>query len=177
MPACEFVGLFWTRFEKWTGFQEQFVKDSGWYLEPQFELGWHRTAGADYELTGLPVDVESMTSLRARAGLGFGKKRVYDNGRSLEFFVRASVVKEFDGDTNVRFFTDQTKTAFDPFKVDYSGTWGQYKLGLNYYAPDKGFTLHGALTYENGGDRESPIGLELGGSWNIGPKAEEETEK
>ena len=156
---------------------KQFTHDNGWFVEPQIELGWHRTGGADYTLGGMPVEVEGASSLRGRVGVGIGRKYLYDDGRTLDLFFKASLVHEFDGETDVNIYTDSAKTKYDPFTVDYSGTWGQFKAGFNYYN-GKNFNAHAAVTYENGGDRESPLGLELGLSWLTGPKpVKEEAEE
>jgi outer membrane autotransporter protein len=154
----------------------QFVNESGWFWEPQVELGWHHIGGADYTLSGMPVEIEGANSLRGRVGIGFGKKYVREDGSTLDLFVKASLVHEFDGETDVNLYTDANKTAYDPLTVDYGGTWGQYKAGINYNS-GKDFNAHAAVTYEKGGDRESPIGFEVGLTWLTGPKAKARAEE
>jgi len=146
----------------------KFERADGWYLEPQVEMGWHRIEGTDYTIGGLPVEVGSMTSLRGRAGLKIGRNWVYENGRTLDLFARASLIHEFDGEADINIYSDASKSSYDPFTADYSGTWGQYKVGIASRGKD--FDAYAAFTYEDGDGRESPVGVEAGLKWYVGPK-------
>ena len=93
-----------------------------------------------------------------------------ESGKTLDFYVKASVLREFDGETNI-------SINGDPFKTDFGGTWGQYKLGIDYWNADN-FGARAAIVYESGSGYESPIGFELGLNWYTGPKQQKaETEE
>lgn len=77
------------------------LKD-GWFVQPQAELSWTRTNGADYQTTnGMSVDVGSANSLQGRLGVLAGKSLQLDAHRAIEPYVKASYVHEFDGNSTV----------------------------------------------------------------------------
>jgi outer membrane autotransporter protein len=123
----------------------------GWFVEPQIELGMHRINSAKWNLGDMDVDTGNMNSTRARLGVGVGQTKTMANG-SWDWYLRASLVHEFQG-------TSTAELYGEPFKVDYGGTWGQYKLGFDYT------TLHStdfnvALVLNRGGERTSPVGVQ-----------------
>jgi len=145
---------------------KRFDLRNSWYVEPQAELGWARIGSASYTINNSDVEIDSTNSVRGRLGFSLGRRVATETGKTLDFYVKASIIREFDGET------DLTMSG-DPFKADFGGTWGQYKLGINYWNNDN-FMLHGALVYENGENYESPIGVELGLNWFTGPKPQKD---
>jgi outer membrane autotransporter protein len=70
-------------------------------------------------------------------------------------------VHEFGGDYTVNISDRAGSEAFD---VGCGGSWGLYKVGVNYNAV-KGNNAIFALTYNKGGHRSSPLGVELTYNW------------
>jgi len=145
---------------------KRFDLRNSWYVEPQAELGLARIGSASYTINNSDVEIDSTNSVRGRLGFALGRKVLTSAGKTLDFYVKASIIREFDGETDLLI-------SGDPFKADFGGTWGQYKLGINYWNNDN-FMLHGALVYENGENYESPIGVELGLNWFTGPKTQKD---
>ena len=105
--------------------------------------------------------------ITVRSGIGFGKSLLYKNGRSLDVFAHASLVHEFGADNTVTTSNNLSSSGSrDRFDVDYGGTWGQYKLGVNYNTV-KGDNAVFALTYNKGGHRSSPLGFEVTYNWTF----------
>ena len=126
-------------------------KTNGWFIEPQLEFGHHRINSANWNLGDMDIDTGDMNSTRARVGVGIGQMKPTASGY-WDWYVRASLVHEFQGDTTAYLYGE-------PFKVDYGGTWGQYKLGFDYttqHGPD--YNL--AFVYNHGGDKSSPVGVQ-----------------
>ena len=73
---------------------------------------------ASYSLEDMPVHVDGLTSKRARAGIGFGKTKLYANGNQLTLGLSASIVHEFDGKGQITLFNNSGNT----FENDYGGT-------------------------------------------------------
>ena len=139
----------------------QFAQQNGFYWEPQLELGWYSIGGEDYTLGSDKVSIDDQKSLRGRLGVAFGRKYQYANGAKMDLYVKAAMVHEFDGETDVYLNSER-------FKTDYSGTWGQYGVGIDYQTAGE-TVIRGALNFENGGGRKSPIGVELGITFKVGP--------
>lgn len=146
---------------------KRFHNSKGWFVEPQLEFGFHRIGEGDYDLGAEHVNVDAVTSKRLRAGIGFGKSLLYKNGSSLDVFAQASLVHEFGADNTVTTSNSLSSSGSrDRFDVDYGGTWGQYKLGVNYNTV-KGDNVIFALTYNKGGHRSSPLGFEVTYNWTF----------
>ncbi|MNO65452.1 Pertactin autotransporter precursor [compost metagenome] len=74
----------------------------GWFIEPQAELTYTHTEGADYTASnGLKVEADDSDSLQGRVGALFGKSMELDNGMTAQPYVKASYVHEFNGDSSV----------------------------------------------------------------------------
>jgi outer membrane autotransporter protein len=108
----------------------------------------------------MDVKVDGLISRRVRAGVGLGRTISYHNGSNLSAFVKASLIHELDGEGDVRI------NGVTTLKRDFGGTWGQYKLGLNYNSK-RGNNALLALTYEKGGHRSSPLGIEASYNWSF----------
>lgn len=69
----------------------------GWYVEPQAQLSYQRQDGGSFTASnGLVIGVDSFASMIGRLGTLIG----YETDRT-NFYVKASWVKEFDGDINI----------------------------------------------------------------------------
>ena len=146
---------------------KRFTNNKGWFVEPQLEFGYHRIGDGEYTLGSEHVDVDAMTSKRMRAGINFGKSFAYKSGANLDVFAQASLVHEFGADTKVTTYNSYSPNdGTDSFDTDYSGSWGLYKLGVNYNTP-RGNNAIFALTYNKGGHRSSPVGVELTYNWTF----------
>ena len=146
---------------------KRFMNNKGWFVEPQLEFGYHSIGGGEYTLGGEHVDVDAMTSKRLRAGINFGKSFVYKSGANLDVFAQASIVREFGADTEITTYNSYLpNNGTDSFDTDYGGSWGLYKLGVNYNTP-RGNNAIFALTYRKGGHRSSPVGVELTYNWTF----------
>jgi outer membrane autotransporter protein len=142
---------------------KRFKASKGWFVEPQVEFGYHRIGSGEYNLGDEEVDVDAVTSKRLRAGINFGKNLTYKNGASLDVFAQASLVHEFGGDYTIN-TSNRYGSGTDSLDVDYGGSWGLYKLGVDYSEP-RGNSFGLALTYNKGGHRSSPLGVELTYNW------------
>lgn len=145
---------------------KRFKNNKGWFVEPQLELGYHRIADTAYNLGDMHVNVDAMTSKRARLGINFGRNIAYQNGANLDVFAQASLVHEFGGEGRVTTSYKDWPDNPDNLNVEYGGSWGMYKLGVNYNTV-KGDNAMFALTYNKGGHRSSPVGFELAYNWTF----------
>ena len=124
---------------------------SGWYCQPQAEVSWFRLGSADYTASsGMQVAQDSATSLQGRLGIGVGRKLA--NGT--HYYATLSSVHEFDGKVSLR------GDGLD-YKQDYSGTWGEFVLGVT--APiDKRWDGYASAERLFGGDMGSTWQLNAG---------------
>ncbi len=75
----------------------------GWFVEPQVELSYTHTEGANYTTSsGLKVQASDADSLQGRVGSLFGKTFKLDNGMTAQPYAKASYVHEFAGDSSVK---------------------------------------------------------------------------
>lgn len=139
---------------------KKIMRDNGWFVEPQIEFGYNKVSGTNYTFgNGMDVNIGDSSSLRLRGGVAIGRQHLYNDGAKLDTYLKLSLVHEFDGESTVNLYGE-------PFGVDYGGTWGQYKLGMNFTSA-KNTDFNVALTYENGGGRKSPLGVEAGVKWSF----------
>ena len=143
------------------------TNNKGWFIEPQLELGYHRIGDGEYTLGGSHVKVDAMTSKRVRAGFNVGKTIAYKSGANLDVFAQASLIHEFGGDGKITTYNKYyPNNGSDNLETKFDGTWGLYKLGLNYNTA-KGDNGIVALTYNKGSHRSSPLGFELTYNWTF----------
>ncbi|PTQ69107.1 autotransporter outer membrane beta-barrel domain-containing protein [Pseudomonas sp. GV071] len=75
----------------------------GWFVEPQVELSYTHTEGANYTTSsGLKVQASDADSLQGRVGSLFGKTFKLENGMTAQPYAKASYVHEFAGDSSVK---------------------------------------------------------------------------
>lgn len=146
---------------------KRFTNNKGWFIEPQLELGYHRIGDGEYTLGGSHVKVDAMTSKRVRAGFNVGKTIAYKSGANLDVFAQASLIHEFGDDGKITTYNKYyPNNGSDNLETKFDGTWGLYKLGLNYNTA-KGDNGIVALTYNKGSHRSSPLGFELTYNWTF----------
>ena len=138
---------------------KKFMQPSGFYVEPQLEFGYEKISGADYNLDNMKVRVDGTNSTRLRLGVGIGKEFTYTNGNTLNVGLKASLVHEFGGETNIKAFNDT-------FVNDYGGTWGQYKFAVDYKQKN-GFAFGFDLGVNRGGRRTSPVNIGVNAMWSF----------
>ena len=146
---------------------KRFTNNRGWFVEPQLEFGYHKIGEGDYNLHNMHVNVDAMTSKRLRAGFNFGKSISYQSGAKLDVFGQISLLHEFNGQSQIT--TKNTASGSensDTFAKDFGGSWGRFKLGLNYSTARSSNAIL-ALTYDKGSHRSSPLGIEAKFNWSF----------
>lgn len=75
----------------------------GWFVEPQGEVTYTHTGGADYTASnGLNVQASDAESLQGRVGSLFGRTWTLRSGMPFQPYVKASYVHEFAGASSVK---------------------------------------------------------------------------
>ena len=133
---------------------------NGWYWEPQLQLSWMRLAGDDYSTnSGIDVDISDSDSIQARGGVMFGRSVITSNGMSLDIYGKASIVHEFDGETDITM-------SGGKWTSDLGGTWGVYEIGLNWQIAQKSY-FNASFQYADGDNRTQPWGAQVGFSFEM----------
>lgn len=106
------------------------------FVEPQLQFAWLKVNGADFKTgTGMSIDTGSTTFATGRAGLAHGRDITLDDGRALQFAVRARVKHEFDGKQTLS--ASGTDGVTRSYKADLSGSRVYYGLTADYVMSDK----------------------------------------
>ena len=133
---------------------------NGWYWEPQLQLSWMRLAGDDYSTnSGIDVDISDSDSIQARGGVMFGRSVITSNGMSLDIYGKASIVHEFDGETDITM-------SGGKWTSDLGGTWGVYEIGLNWQISQRSY-FYASFQYADGDNRTQPWGAQVGFSFEM----------
>ena len=133
---------------------------NGWYWEPQLQLSWMRLAGDDYSTnSGIDVDISDSDSIQARGGVMFGRSVITSNGMSLDIYGKASIVHEFDGETDITM-------SGGKWTSDLGGTWGVYEIGLNWQIAQRSY-FNASFQYADGDNRTQPWGAQVGFSFEM----------
>ncbi len=134
--------------------------NKGWYWEPQLQVSWMKISGDGYTTnSGIDVDIKDSDSVQARGGILFGRSFITSNGSMLDIYANASLVHEFDGETDVIM-------SGGKYTSDLSGTWGVYGIGLNWEV-SKGRYLNARFQYADGDGRTQPWGAQIGFSFEM----------
>ena len=130
---------------------KRFVKDSGFYVEPQAELTWGRLSGKSYDAASdygggraLHVDQDDFNSLIGRIGVGFGLVKERSS-----IYAKLSLLHEFQGG-----FDTQYTAKGEPSNathMDFDGTWVSAMFGGTYQLGDRA-NFYGYLEKTYGGD-------------------------
>ncbi|MDL2280624.1 autotransporter outer membrane beta-barrel domain-containing protein [Selenomonadales bacterium OttesenSCG-928-I06] len=133
---------------------KRFERKNGWYLEPEAQISYLRIFEDSYTSnSGSRIKVHDGDSFRIRGGLTYGRKRTFKSGSELDVYINASLVHEFDGETDV--VIDNTKLT-----SDFGGTWGSYGIGAIWKLKNGNF-LNAKVYYSDGNKRTEPWGCHL----------------
>ncbi len=106
----------------------------GFFVEPQLEATYSYINSDELKFKGAKTatyDYDSVNSLVGRLGGVFGIQ--CPNNARRNFYVRASVVREFLGDTVM---TGQAGAVTNKLKTDGADTWFEFGAGANYNLTD-----------------------------------------
>lgn len=114
----------------------KFASDSGWFVQPQFELQYTYITGDDFDTSaGTSVSTGDIHSLMSRVGLKAGHSFT---SVPVSVYVRADVMHEFKGDADVTFKELGNSMTFTEKHDD---TYGVAGLGISAQAGED-FTLY-----------------------------------
>ena len=134
----------------------KFANAAGWFAEPQVQLQYSYVSEADYTTSqGTKVEVDSIDSLIARAGVRLGKD--FNAEYPISLYLRADVLHEFLG--------DQDLSAIDESRIDVTyendDTWYSAGVGLSVMtSPDTYFFIEGEQVF--GADNDDTYTLSGG---------------
>jgi len=132
----------------------------GWYWEPQLQMSWMKLAGDNYTTnSGIDVDISDSDSIQARGGIMLGRSVLTSNGMALDIYGKASIVHEFDGETDITMSGGR-------WTSDLGGTWGVYEVGLNWQIAQKSY-FNVSFQYADGDSRTQPWGAQVGFSFEM----------
>lgn len=130
---------------------KRFVKDSGFYVEPQAELTWGRLSGKSYDADtdygggiALHVDQDAFDSLIGRIGVGFGLVKERSS-----IYAKISLLHEFQGDFDTK-YTAKGEPS-NATHMDFGGTWVSAMFGGTYQLADRA-NFYGYLEKTYGSD-------------------------
>ena len=134
----------------------KFANAAGWFAEPQVQLQYSYVSEADYTTSqGTKVEVDSIDSLIARAGVRLGKE--FNAEYPISLYLRADVLHEFLG--------DQDLSAIDESRIDVTyendDTWYSAGVGLSVMtSPNTYFFIEGEQVF--GADNDDTYTLSGG---------------
>lgn len=141
-------------------FGRKFSNDENWFMEPQAQLQYAYVTDADYRTNqGTKVELDSISSLIARAGLVFGKDVGEEKDWSL--WLKADVLHEFLGKQNIK-AVDATGTLDETFRNE--GTWFDVGFGFSGRLGKSGL-IHLDVDKEIGNNRTSSYRISGGLSY------------
>lgn len=115
---------------------------TGWYVEPQLQVTAGKQSGADlHDSNGLRARFDAVNSLIGRAGVLVGYE-LKGGDTPVNLYAKASYVREFDGDVNVRFNNISRQESF-------KGEWLSSGLGVTTQLA-KRHNLYADLESNNG---------------------------
>jgi len=109
----------------------RFDLPQNFYVEPQAELTYTYVDGDKFSVSSAKFDVDELHSVIGRAGVLAGWK-FSDLG---DVYVRASVLQEFCGDTEITGLNGRSAV----YKEDGSDTWFEYGIGANVKLTDNAY--------------------------------------
>lgn len=130
--------------------------NNGWYFEPQVQAQLARIGGASYVSdSGISVDQDGATSLIGRAGFRIGREYVKDNGKTDNYYIKADLLHEFEGDKSFALTGNDGR-----YDKDYDGqeTWFDIGLGADISLGKNSFFW---------ADVERTIGADFDNTWQI----------
>lgn len=141
-------------------FGRNFANGEGWFIEPQAQLQYAYVTDADYRTSQeTKVELDSITSLIARAGMVFGKDA--GDKKDWSLWLKADILHEFLGKQNIK-ATDLTGTLDETFRNE--GTWFDVGLGFSGRLGKSGL-IHLDMDKEIGNHRTSSYRISGGISY------------
>ena len=108
-------------------FGHKFSNAEQWFVEPQVQMQYAYVTDADYRTNqGTEVNVDSISSLIARAGIRLGKDKIADS--NCAFWIKADLLHEFLGKQEIE-ASDKTGTLHEEFQN--AGTWYDVGFGIS----------------------------------------------
>ncbi len=128
----------------------------GFFLEPQVEMMFGFVDDVTYSTsTGVDVEQDAAKTFIGRAGLVAG----YKFGDMGNAYVRASVLRDFDGEAEYSFSKDGATPR--ELKEDLGGTWYEFGIGANC-SITKNIHTYVDLETSHGGEVETDYRVNIG---------------
>ncbi len=126
------------------------------FVEPQLEMWYGHVFDADYRTsTGIDVDNDDVNSLVGRAGIKFGVQFPDELG---SFFVKASVLHDWEGDADFTFRKGDIERSLTE---SLGGTWYEYGLGADFNPTEK-VHIYADIEAGSGGEVDTDYRFNLG---------------
>lgn len=133
--------------------------DDGYFIEPFGQLSALTVSGKDYRLSnGLRAEGERSGSVLGKLGATAGRDFDLGQGRTVQPYVRAALVHEFNDDNQVRVNDNR-------FNNDLSGSRGELGVGLAMSFAEQ-WQVHADFDYSNGKHIDQPWGANVGLRYN-----------
>lgn len=134
----------------------QLGTDKTWFIEPQAQLSWYHVKGDDFTMSnGMQVRQDDADSLTARLGLVAGRDIPLEGGRKGQYYLKAGINHELDGDQSVTLNNERFS------EHDIMGTRYYYGAGLDWEL-DKTTRLYGQIEREEGSHYTKEIEIRAG---------------
>lgn len=134
----------------------QLGTDKTWFIEPQAQLSWYHVKGDDFTMSnGMQVRQDDADSLTARLGLVAGRDIPLEGGRKGQYYLKAGINHELDGDQSVTLNNERFS------EHDIMGTRYYYGAGLDWEL-DKTTRLYGQIEREEGSRYTKEIEIRAG---------------
>lgn len=136
------------------------VLDSGWYVEPQVGLSAFRIQGASYTASnGLKVKTDDLNSLQSLVGSRFGRNIQFENGMTVQPYIKASYITEH---------ADKSKVTVNSTDLDAGLKGNRIELGFGGIAKvSQNSKVSLDAEYAKGNLIEQPLGVTLGYRYNF----------
>lgn len=135
----------------------RFAFNDMFYVEPQAEMMYGHIMGADFETPSYKAKTESVDMWVGRLGFQTGLTCPANKGG---VYFRASVLHDFDGDTETT-FTGMETGGVRTVLEELGDTWYELGVGANYNITDNAY-VYADFQYADGGEIETPW------RWNLG---------
>lgn len=148
------IGGFGMSLEAGKRFRLGEIKNGGsWYVEPQAQISYQYFDGGTFLTnTNLAISADDFKSLTGRVGALVGYQTEKAN-----FYAKASIVKEFDGDITIR-------SGASSFEESFDDEWFVYGIGFTSKVNDRN-SLYIDVERTSGGNFEQP--WRVIGGWRI----------
>ena len=125
------------------------------FVEPQVEATYSYIDSDNFRYADRKYELQSTDSFIARAGIMAGIQCPDNKGN---VYVRASVVHDFLGETDVKVSSAQMSRTVSN---DFGGTWGEFGIGANVSVSDNAY-VYADVEHTTGGEIEEPWRVNVG---------------